>query len=123
MSDQYKISISIQKRVLLHLAEYINSKDAFEVDYAISQPGIAEAIGIRLEHVSRSLKKLLDSGEIECRSAHIKGIFRRKRIYNLTQKGHAHVEEIKRWFNEKLIVVRDFDGEIKEIKLNLYNNS
>jgi len=116
MTNKFKISLTVQKRILLHLLEYINNEDGFEVDNNIIQQGIANSLGIRLEHVSRSVNRLIKDKQVYYKSIHIKGIPRRRKAYFLTTKGIEHSKEIKKWFENKIIFVRTPDNDIQKIK-------
>jgi tetratricopeptide (TPR) repeat protein len=118
VTDKFRLSISIQKRILLHLSEYIDSRDSFEVASAVTQQGIADAIGIRLEHVSRSLKRLVHEEYIHKRSAHIKGDYRRKKAYFLSNRGMRYAQEINDEYKPKKLLIRTTEGELREIKFS-----
>ncbi len=118
MIKKLKISLPIRKRIILHLKNYVNYKDAFEVDNTITQEGIAKAINIRLEHVSRSVKRLVDNDYLYFRSTHIKSLNRRKRAYFLTVKGIEYANEIINEIENNLIHIRTLKDEIREIKVN-----
>ncbi|WP_455392790.1 tetratricopeptide repeat protein [[Eubacterium] cellulosolvens] len=114
MKKNFKFSIPVQKQILLYLADFVKYKEAFEVDNAITQQGIAEVIGIRIEHVSRALKTLIDDGYLSVRSAHIQGINRKKKAFFSTEKGLKQAYDIKNWLNNKSILIRDLNGELIE---------
>jgi tetratricopeptide (TPR) repeat protein len=92
------------------------------VDNAITQAGIAKAINIRLEHVSRAVKNLDEKGFLYIRTGHVRGLLRQKKAYFLTANGIFYANDIKRQFNEKLILICTLDGELREIKFNQLND-
>ena len=116
VKKHFKISISIEKRLILHLANHIDLRDSFEVSAAVTQQGIADAIGIHFEHIPRALKNLLIEGVVYERKAHVKEFYRRKKIYFLTTKGIEYANEITQWFDNKSIHIHTLEGEIREIK-------
>ena len=118
MTNRYKIIISINIRFLLHLLDYLEFKRVYEVDNAITQEGIAEIIGIRNEHVSRTVKELIAERFVFCRTAHIKGKNRRKKAYFLTRKGIVFINGFIESFNDNKILVRTLKNELKEIKFH-----
>jgi DNA-binding PadR family transcriptional regulator len=116
MIKKYKISLSVEKRIILHLAENMKYKDKYEVTDNITQQGIALAVCIRHEHVSRSVLKLQNEDLIFVRSALINEVQRHKKAYFLTQKGLKYANEIKKWFDNKSILIRNYDNELREKK-------
>jgi DNA-binding MarR family transcriptional regulator len=122
MMKKYRISISIEKRIILHLADYIENKNKTEVVIDITQFGIANSMAIRIEHVSRSVIKLVEDGLLFVRSTPIRGLNRRKKAYFLTKKGIGYAKKIKDWFGDKSILIRNLDDEIREIKFKHLKN-
>jgi predicted transcriptional regulator len=116
MTKKFKISIPVEKRIILHLLDYIKLRNTIEGSDAITQQGIAKATGIRIEHVSRSVKRIKTSGYVFVRSTYIKEINRHKKAYFLTKEGISYAKEIKSWFDKKSILIRTLDNEIREIK-------
>ena len=121
MSKKYKISLSIEKRIILHLANYTRYRKKLIIPNEITQQGIANAIKIRIEHVSRSIKKLIQDDFIYMRSARIIEANRVKKAYFLTKNGKNYVSEIKRWFRNKPILIRTKKGEFREIRFSQLN--
>jgi tetratricopeptide (TPR) repeat protein len=111
-----RIPLSIEKRIILYLANYIDLRDSYEGNAAITQQGIAEAIGIHYQHVPRSLKTLLKDELVYERKTHVIGFQRRKKIYFLTSNGIKYSNEIIKWFENKKILIKNYDNEIREIK-------
>ena len=95
MLNRFRISISVEKRIILHLTDYIENKNKTEVVNDITQFGIANAVAIRLEHVSRSVKRLVVDGSVFVRSAHIRGLNRRRKAYFLTKNRVLHKARCK----------------------------
>jgi tetratricopeptide (TPR) repeat protein len=122
VTNKFKISLPIEKRILLHLLDYTNQKNSYEVEKTITQAGIAVAIGIRLEHVSRAVKHMIKNQLVYSRTGHVRGELRQKKAYFLTPEGLNYAREIKRDFNDRKILIRTFDDELKEIKFVEINN-
>ncbi|MEM3395752.1 MAG: tetratricopeptide repeat protein [Thermoplasmata archaeon] len=95
MANGHRIKLTAAEKVLLHLYEYTKYVDHFEVPFAVTQDGIAEAVGILRSHVPRTLKGLLDKGYIEEKLAHVIGSERRRKVYFLTTPGIAHAKKIR----------------------------
>jgi len=114
VKKNFKFFIPVHKQILLYLADFVKYKEAFEVDNAITQQGIATAIGIRIEQVSRAVNTLIDDGYLSVRTAYIQGINRKKKAFFTTDKGLKQAYDIKNWLNNKIILIRDLDGELIE---------
>ena len=60
MSDGLpKVSVAVQDRVLLHLAEHIAQNDRYIVGPELTRPGIAQACAQHPPNVSRTMRTLL----------------------------------------------------------------
>lgn len=95
MPEEHRIKLTAGEKVLLHLYEYTKYVDHFEVPFAVTQDGIAEAIGILRSHVPRTIKNLMDKGYVEEKLAHVIGSERRRKVYFLTTPGIAHAKKIR----------------------------
>ncbi len=113
-----KISLTVEEKILVHLIQYMNYYDQWEVPFDITQEGIAGSIGIARCNVSRAMKKLTGKAFIEEKIAHVKGAERRRKVYFLTHNGHQPANQIFRYLSEYPIVFRTLDGTIKEVKLS-----
>ncbi|MEW5761050.1 MAG: tetratricopeptide repeat protein, partial [Candidatus Thermoplasmatota archaeon] len=112
-----KISLSVEKRIILHLLRFYQYYDAWEVPFQVSQEGIGEELGIILNNVSRAVTKLIEDGKVYSRLAHIKGLKRRRRAYFLSEKGIVLAKEIERELLEQEIVIKTKDNELKVWKI------
>jgi DNA-binding MarR family transcriptional regulator len=74
-------------RVLIHLKDHLHHADGAEFPFEITQKGISDATGIRLEHVPRTLKTLEDRGLVSSAKGHVRMESRRYKVYFLTGKG------------------------------------
>ncbi len=63
--------------------------DARDVPRAVTQNGIADALGARVAHVSRALQTLVTGGLVVAHLAHPDGSARRSRAHSLTDAGHT----------------------------------
>lgn len=118
MSKKYKISLSIEKRIILHLSNYNRYRTKLIVTNEVSQQGISNAAGIRLEHVSRAIKKLIQDDFIYMRNTRILEADRIKKAYFLTKNGKQYALRIKEWFRNKKILIRTLNGELREIRFS-----
>jgi tetratricopeptide (TPR) repeat protein/DNA-binding MarR family transcriptional regulator len=115
------LALTVSKRILLHLKSFCKYKSEFEVPTYITQAGIGEIIGIRQHHVSRAITKLINDGLVYKRSAHVKGIERRRSAYFLTDKGLQFTSQLESKLLSQKVTVRDADGTLKEMRLSEVN--
>ena len=87
--------LTVNEKILIHLSDFISFRDEFNVPLDVTQDGIAEALGIRLNHVPRAVKSLLATGKISERTASVSGIKRRRKTYFLTESGLADALRLK----------------------------
>lgn len=78
---------TLAQRILAHLAARPVAPDAALVPEAVTQEGIALAVGAQVAHVSRALKGLLAQGLVQAHLARTPGARRRSRAYTLTDEG------------------------------------
>ncbi len=112
------IKLTVNERIMLHLRSYYAAKKELEAPQAVTQKGIADAIGIRVTHVPRSVKKLEEEGLIYEGVMHIKGLDKRRKAYFLTEKGMYHANDIKRNLEDRNVAFRDSNGKVKEVKFS-----
>jgi DNA-binding MarR family transcriptional regulator len=101
---------TVNERVLLHLREHSIAGDMGDYPPALTQEGIAEAIGIRPNHVPRAVRRLCSEGLVEERSAHVGGFARKRKVYILTQGGHAVAEEVRTRLAQDVFTIAFADG-------------
>ena len=110
-------NLTIEDGIILHLMEYSKCQDEFEVPFDITQPGIAEALGIRRSHVSYVMKGLKNKGHVHERIAHVKGISRKRKVYSLTAEGMDYARKIKSNIDENSIHIQENSGKTKTFSL------
>lgn len=86
--------ISSEERVLIHLHAFQGFSGDAVVPFETTQKGIAEAVDVRLTHVSRLLSALLEKGLITSKKSHVQGFSKRVNSYFLTQKGQQRAAEL-----------------------------
>src|SRR6267378_2367918 len=106
--------LTVQDRILLHLMDYQNFSDKYEVPGQVTQRGIGEAIEIAWSNVPRAMKKLVTDGLVEEKSARIKGDKRKKKAYFLTHKGYSQALTGKQELASRILVMVDGEAH-KEI--------
>ena len=110
-------SISVEKRIILHLVNCTHYIDRFEVGEEITQKGIADILQIRVTHVSRALKRIEMEGLLFKRKAIVKNRDRRMKTYYLTKKGIEYGNAVKAQMTNQSIYILTNDGELRETKL------
>lgn len=123
MNAPSKIRLTVEDKIALFLMDYWRFNDQFELPTAVTQMGIAEALGIRRSHVSIAVKGLKKRAYVEERMSHVKGEERRRKVYFLTSQGYSYGQRIRESIREKEILFKDLDGEIKSIKCSELSNT
>ena len=104
-------TLTVQDRIVLHLMDYQNFSDKYEVPSQVTQRGIGEAIEIAWSNVPRAMKKLVTDGVVEEKSARIKGDKRKKKAYFLTHKGYSSALTLKNDMGSRTVSLVDGDAE------------
>jgi len=106
-----KIHITVEERLLLHLLDYSKYEDAYDVPISLSQEGIAKAINIRRNDVSRTIKNIINKGWVDVRLGHVEGVGRRRKVYFLTPSGYTNALKIKEAILELEVPIIEKDGK------------
>jgi tetratricopeptide (TPR) repeat protein/DNA-binding PadR family transcriptional regulator len=115
------LSIPVDKRILLHIMDYSKYENQFEVPFAISQEGIAYAIGIRRDNIPRAIKDLKSSGLVTEKVARVEGVYRRRKVYFLTDQGVQYIQELRTKLLATEIIVIKPDGQREGVKISEIN--
>ena len=54
-----------EERILVHLLQYVSYEERMHVPAQVTQKGIADKTGIRVNHIPRTMRKLVERNEIE----------------------------------------------------------
>ena len=111
------LRVSVHRKIMLLLRDNMRHMDDYEVPEVLSQKGIGRELGLRQNHVSRALSELKDEGLVESRSARIKGVGRRRKIYFLTRKGESEIGDYLLSLHERRIPVRFPDRRLKSLRV------
>ena len=106
---------TVNERILLHLKESGSASQTIDVPAPMTQDGIANALAIRVNHVSRAAKTLQKQGLIREATARVKGEIRRRKIYLITAEGMAVANNIHRRVSETLVSIRDSRQRLREM--------
>jgi tetratricopeptide (TPR) repeat protein/DNA-binding MarR family transcriptional regulator len=110
-------SLTSDKRIVLHLHRNRKQFDAFEAPFTLSQDGIAEALGMLRNNVSRSLTQLLKEELLVERLAHVAGMKRRRKVYSLTPEGERVAAEALARLANETVTFKDADGTMREARV------
>ena len=87
--------VTIGERIVVHLAQYARVQDEYVVPPELGQSGIAHSLGISRAHAAIELKRAMDAGRVEVRTAHITGYPTRRKVYRLTSKGEGIARAVR----------------------------
>ncbi len=104
------IHLTAKERILLHLFEFAKYGEAIEVPPAMTQEGIAHASGIDVPHFTQYVRPLVREGLVRERMAHVKGVQRRRKVYDLTDTGKLSAIRLRDKSKSETVRVRDADG-------------
>ncbi len=110
--------LSVNERILIHLRDY--SMDPVNEGAAMgqTQEGIGEAIGIRINHVPRATKKLLDDRYIEQELVHIGGLKRKRKAFYLTKTGMEMTDGFLSKLRKQKVLFRSTRGQEELIEVD-----
>jgi DNA-binding PadR family transcriptional regulator len=114
-------TLPIDKKILLHIMDYSKFENQFEVPFAISQEGIAKAIGIRRDNVPRAMKDLKSAGLVVEKVARVEGVYRKRKVYFLTDAGFQFIQELKNKYLSTEILIKHDDGRLEPVKVSDLN--
>ena len=109
--------LSNRERILLHLSSYSGKLNYYNAPYALTQDGIAEAIGIGRNNVPREIKTLMENGLIEAHKARVPGLRNRRTVYVLTTRGAVEAGKIRERVENLKVTVCPSLGEGEKIIL------
>jgi hypothetical protein len=109
--------LSVNERILTHLSDYRFDPERATASIAQTQECISEAVGIRINHVPRATKKLLDDNYIEAALVHIGGLKRKRKAYFLTESGSKITEKIISKVRGQKVLFRSADGAESTLKI------
>jgi tetratricopeptide (TPR) repeat protein len=107
-----KLTLSIDKKILLHIAKYSKYEFQYEVPFELSQEGIAQAIGIRRDNVPRTMKSLKNEDLIFEKVLRVEGVYRKRKVYFLTDKGQYYIKKLREKILDSDISIIMKDGNI-----------
>jgi len=121
LSSSNQLTLPVDKRILLHIMEYSKYESQFEVPFAISQEGIAQAVGIRRDNVPRAMKELKTAGLILEKVGRVEGVYRKRKVYFLTTVGAEFIQDLKTKLLSHEVLLEFKDGHIEPTKISEIN--
>lgn len=100
-------TLTTNERILIHLKESSPLRDVMDAPYALTQHGISESVGIRVNHVSRAVKALAREKYVEETTGRVRGEIRKRKVYKLTNRGMAKAQEIAGELVNKTVVLKE----------------
>ena len=91
------IKPTVRRRILMHLANYSLQEPDHEAPREVSQQGIAEAVGIKLRHISQYIRPMIKEGLVTERSGLVDGGRQHQKVYFLTDQGRKEAS----WMQDK----------------------
>lgn len=109
-----KSLLTIREKVVLHILAYQKFVNDSDAPAATTQEGIAEAVGVGRNNISKVVNTLAGEGTVEVHTKHVKGYSSVKRVYYLTPKGFQDALALKAEIEAVPVTVIDFNGETHE---------
>jgi hypothetical protein len=110
-------TLTVNERLLLHLLECSANRDVMEAPFSLTQEGIAQALAIRVNHVSRAVKGLQAQRLVTESTAHVHGEARKRKVYMISHEGLAAAQSLVRELGRGTATVKDERGASREITL------
>ncbi len=102
--------MTVAQRVMLHLSLFSKHREEFDVPSAVTQQGVAQALGLSRSHIALELKKLLDETFLESRLAHVQEAKSRRKVYFNTFQGERIAATIRERAHSKVVHWIGADG-------------
>lgn len=118
-----KTLLTVREKVILHILSYHRFIYDADAPAAATQEGIAEAVDVGRNNISKTVNALAKDGLVEIHTKHVKGFPTVKKVYFLTPVGFQAALDLKAEIESIPIKVTDFDGKVhKDIvgKLGVY---
>lgn len=110
-------TLTANEKILIHMKESSPLRDLMDAPYALTQHGISDSVGMRVNHVSRAMKTLSKDGYVEESTGRVKGEIRKRKVYSLTDRGATKAEDLKVELGSKIVELRK-DKVVKELTIN-----
>lgn len=105
-----------RKKILLHLQKEENIDQMVPTPFSYCQEGIAEAIELSQNRVSKLLEEMKENGLVKEKSGEVEGSPQQRNTYFLTDKGEEEAKQKKQSIGQRDIKIKTENG-ISQIKL------
>ncbi len=115
--------ITSKEKVVIHLLDYHKFRHDSAAPEEVTQDGIAEAIDVGRNNVSKVVRDLVKEDILTVQKKHVRGMKRIRKVYFLTHMGFQHGVSLKEEIESVGVTVVDFDQEETEDqvgRLNMY---
>ncbi len=110
-------TVTVNERLLLHLWECSSNREVMDAPFALTQEGIAQALGIRVNHVSRAVKALQEQRCVTESTAHVHGESRKRKVYMISHEGLTAAQSLVRELGRRTATVKGERGATREVTL------
>ena len=110
-------TLTVNQRALLHLFERTANKDIADAAFPLTQEGIARALRIRVNHVSRAMRTLEGQNCLSESTARVRGEVRKRKVYLITPEGHSTAQALAMELNRAMVTVRDERGAVRDLAM------
>ena len=101
------LRLTAKERILLHLLNYARFTEAAEVPPDLAQAGIAAMAGVDSRHFAQYIRPLVRAAFVRERTAHVKGVLQRRKVYVLTEAGRRTALGVRDRLRSATVKVRD----------------
>lgn len=110
-------SLTVKERILLHLFDYTRFTEEFVAPFEVTQSGISEAVGIRVQHVRQNVRPMIQNELVVESTRHVQRGTRRRKAYFLTSRGRMASASLRRVLLREDVPFRSKDGIVATTSL------
>ncbi|MCS5534480.1 MAG: ATP-binding protein, partial [Candidatus Poseidoniales archaeon] len=114
-SNDLRVHIAVEDRLLLHLLEQDSQADLYMVSPAVTRPGIAEACALHPPNVSRSMRTMHRNQWVSEHTRTVRGESRRQKTWQLTDLGRIEASTRSNSLGLTQVLIRDEGGQLLEV--------
>ncbi|UCE73243.1 MAG: winged helix-turn-helix domain-containing protein [Methanomassiliicoccales archaeon] len=114
----YDNLIQVENRVLLHLLNSHSSNHEYNIPIALTQTGIAQAVGASRSHISKTIRNSIDRGYLQVCNGRVKHRKKKQKYFLLTDYGKEYAYKIKKRLSNLTVTLEQLDDTSKMIKID-----
>ena len=111
-------NLTAKERILLHLFDFHRLVDEYAVPVEVTQSGIAEGVGIRVQHVTQYVHPLIEDGMVEEHTRHVKEKSRRRKAYFPTARGVNQTASLRKSLFKESVLFGTSADTAREVPLS-----